>query len=106
MKNCKKYGLKAARKPKIHPLLSGVAVVGSMAGKGVAFYTFTEAFVEAVGKAMPQGISRTKPAHLKLLYIPGRGWDVFAVYLNELRGVLLWTEPEYPKWLGPYIVPD
>ena len=101
MKELKKYKLKAARKPREHPLLSGVAVVGEPTGKRVSYFSFSEAFVDAVGKALPVGVSPANPAYLKVLYMPGRDtWRVFAMYFQEVRGVLLWETDTMPSWLS------
>lgn len=102
MKNLRKYGLAATRKPKQHALVSGVAHVGTPEdGKGFAYFTFTEAFVDAVGSRLQQGVSPFAPAYLKVLYIKGKGtWRVFAMYLNTEQGVFLWEEDTYPAWLG------
>jgi len=101
MKELKKYGLKSARRPKEHTLLSGVAHVCDWEGTGYAYISFTEAFVDAVGKALPAGLHPARPAYLKVLHMPGRKtWRIFAIYLNELRGVLLWESPELPHWIS------
>jgi hypothetical protein len=101
MKEIRKYKLKAARKARVHPLLSGVAVVAEPTGKRIAYFSFSEEFVDAVGKALPTGVSQSNPAYIKVLYMPGRGtWRVFAMYFLKLRGVLLWEADDKPSWIS------
>jgi|MudIll2142460700_1097286.scaffolds.fasta_scaffold842953_1 hypothetical protein len=104
MKELKKYKLRAARKPKKHPLLSGVVHVADWEGTGYAYVNFDESFVDAVGKALPHGLMPSAPAYLKVLHMPGRkSWRVFAFYLRELRGTLLWESPTRPAWVSKAI---
>jgi hypothetical protein len=98
MRPLKKYALTQTPRPKKHPLLSGVAHVGESSGKGYAYFSFSEDFVDAVGKALPQGLSREEPAYLKVLQMPNT-WRVFAVYLRREKGALLWETPTRPEWL-------
>lgn len=101
MRELKKYKLRPARRPKVHPLLSGVVHVCDAEGTGSANIQFDECFVDAVGKALPQGLHPRTPAYLKLLYMPGRKvWRVFALYLGGRRGVLLWETEELPSWVA------
>lgn len=70
-------------------------------GVGYAYFSFSEAFVDAVGKALPNGVSVEFPAFLKVLqHISTKKYQIFAMYLEETRGILLWEEDEYPEWLG------
>lgn len=96
----KKYKLRSARRPRKHALLSGVVVVGDWQGKGTAYISFDESFVDAVGKALPLGVSPSHPAYLKVIHMPGRKtWRVFAMYLLAERGVLLWETDTRPHWI-------
>lgn len=100
MREVKRFGLKAARRPCVHPLLSGVVHVCDAAGKWVANIKFTEAFVDAVGKALPQGLTPSRPAYIKVLHMPGRKtWRVFAMYLDNTHGALLWETSDPPHWI-------
>lgn len=102
MKEAKKYKLRATRKPQKHPLLSGVAHVCDEQGRRPANFSFSEAFVDAVGKALPHGLSPAHPAYIKILHLPGRKvWRVFAMYLREERGSLLWEASALPAWATP-----
>lgn len=93
--------MREGRKPQPHSLLSGVVQIRGDSGPGYAFIRFTEDFVDAVGRALPHGLSPAHPAYLKLLYMPGREvWRLFALYLYEERGVLLWETAERPHWVG------
>ena len=101
MRELKKYKLKPGRKPKQHTLLSGVAHVLEYDKTAYAYIQFDEAFVDAVGKALPHGLMPSKPAYLKLLHMPGRKtWRIFAQYLKQESGVLLWESPALPSWIG------
>ncbi len=104
MRELKKYGLRSARRPVVHPLLSGVVHVCDWEGTGYAYIRFSEEFVDAVGKALPSGLHPTRPAFLKVLHMPGRkAWRVFAMYINEVRGTLLWESPELPPWISSIV---
>lgn len=101
MRELKKYQLRASKKPKNHALLSGVVHVYGDAGIGYTYLTFSEAFVDAVGKCMQYGLRADAPGYLKVMFMPGvKVWRVFAMYFKEERGVLLWESPEKPAWLG------
>lgn len=104
MKEAKKYKLKAARKPIRHQLLSGVVHVCDQQGKRPAYISFSEDFVDAVGRALPQGVTPSRPAYLKVLHIHGKDvWRVFAMHLNEEVGVLLWESSSQPEWTKPIL---
>jgi hypothetical protein len=68
-------------------------------GKGACKIRFTEAFADAVGVALPQGISPIHPAHLKVMQAGDALWRVFAFYIREEKGVLLWETETKPAWL-------
>ena len=104
MKDAKKYKLTRSRKPQKHPLLSGVVHVCDAQGRRPSYITFSEEFVDAVGRALPLGLSPAYPAYLKVLCLPGRNlWRVFAMYLHEERGALLWETPDMPVWVAPVL---
>lgn len=102
MRHVKRFKLRSGKRPQRHHLLSGVVHVHEPEGVGFAYVKFDECFVDAVGKALPFGLTPTTPAYLKLLYMPGRKvWRLFAMYLNQSRGVLLWEADARPEWIGP-----
>lgn len=102
MRELKKYGLRRSRSGKVHPLLSGIVHVYEHTGVRLAKITFEECFVDAVGKALPQGVTQAHPAYLKILHMPGRKtWRVFAMYFKQEKGVLLWESPTIPHWAEP-----
>jgi len=104
MRELKKYKLRPARRPKQHSLLSGVVHVADWDGTGFAYINFDESFVDAVGRALPHGLMPSAPAYLKVLHMPGRKtWRVFAYYLREVRGTLLWESAERPSWVSRVI---
>ena len=104
MKDAKKYKLQAAKKPIRHQLLSGVIHVCDERGRRPAYISFSEEFVDAVGRALPQGLSPQSPAHIKVLSLPGRStWRIFAMYIKDARGVLLWEAKELPIWAIPVL---
>jgi hypothetical protein len=101
LRECKKYKLRSARKPIDRYDLSGVVVVGEGHGLGYTYVSFSLDFVEAVGKALPEGLSSMLPAYIKVVRMPGRDtWRVYAKYLHEERGVVLWDTHEKPSWIG------
>ena len=100
MKDAKKYKIRASRRPQRHPLLSGVVHLCDRRGRRPVNISFSEALVDAVGLALPFGLSPADPAYLKVLHLPGRGlWRVFAMYFREEQGTLLWETGERPPWL-------
>lgn len=101
MQERKKYRLRAARKPQEHSLLSGVVHVKGPEGIGYSNIRFDESFVDAVGLALPHGLSPESPAFLKWLYMPTTGrWRLFAMYLGKPRGTLLWEADQLPPWIS------
>ena len=104
MKEAKKFKLRAARKPIRHSLLSGVVHVCDQHGKRPAYISFSEDFVDAVGRALPQGVTPSRPAYIKVLHIHGKNlWRVFAMYFKEEIGALLWESPHQPEWTKPIL---
>ena len=104
MKELRKYKLRPSRKPIRHQLLSGVAHVCDARGRRPAYISFSEEFVDAVGRALPVGLTSTDPAYLKVLHMPGRNtWRVFAMYLRAGTGVLLWEAHDMPHWVNPVL---
>lgn len=101
MKEVKRFRLLPGRKPQEHPLLSGVVRVCDSTGIGTANIKFTEHFVDAVGKALPSGLTPSDPAYLKLIYMPGdKVWRLWAMYLKTERGVVLWDMEALPAWVA------
>lgn len=102
MKELKKYKLRPSRKPLSHPLLSGVVHVCDAHGRRPSYISFSEEFVDAVGRALPMGLLPSQPAYIKILHMPGRGvWRVFAMYFQSSKGALLWESAECPAWANP-----
>lgn len=94
-----RWGICAARKPQGHSSLSSVVYVVDGEGKGACKIRFTEAFADAVGLALPEGISPVHPAHLKVMQAGDALWRIFAFYIREERGVLLWETEVKPAWM-------
>ena len=102
MKEAKKYKLRATRKPIRHQLLSGVVHVCDQYGRRPSYFSFSEDFVDAVGRALPQGLSVSRPGFVKVIHIPGKSlWRVVATYLDPERNVLLWETDTQPAWSKP-----
>jgi hypothetical protein len=99
MKEAKRYDLRPARTPQKDPRLSGVVSVLSTAGSKISFIHFNEAFVEAVGKELPKGVSPDNPAFIRVMQ-SGKAWKVFAMYLKSNEGCLLWESEQIPAWIG------
>ena len=88
-----------ARKPrKPHKLLAQTCVVQAEQ-KGHCFVTFSERFVEWVGKKLPRGIAEFDPAYLAVVQ-NGEVWEVFAVYVDRSAHALLWESKSKPEWVG------
>lgn len=101
MREAKKYRLRQSLRPKKHKLLSGVVRVADSEGIGYSFVSFDESFVDAVGKALPRGLTEQEPAYLKVLYLGSRNtWRTYAMYLREEVGVLLWETEGKPSYIG------
>lgn len=101
MRECKHYGIRSSRRPKKHPLLSGVVHVADEEGIGLSYITFSETFVDAVGREMPQGLTTSRPAYLKVMAMPGRKtWRVVALYLHDTVGRVLWETDTKPVWVS------
>ncbi len=87
--------------------LAGAVAVADGQGKGFAYISFTEAFVAAVGKALPQGVSADDPGYIRVVHHGRLGvWKVYAYYLGGSKGVLLWETEEKPAWLKRIRRPD
>lgn len=73
-------------------------------GRRPVNFQFSEDFVDAVGLALPTGLTPADPAYIKLLHLPGRNlWRVFAVHLGRRKGVVLWETPDLPDWAKPIL---
>jgi hypothetical protein len=95
----KKFGLRPARTPQDSKVLSGVVQVQDSSGKGFSYVHFEPPLVEAVGKALPEGVRPDHPAFIKAINW-AKGWRVYAHYLNGAAGVLLWETDSTPLWLA------
>jgi len=96
----KKYGIRYAYTPHDSQVLAGVVQVSDTHGRGYVYIHYEEALIEAVGKAMPAGISEMSPCYLKVIHTSIRNtWRVFAFYVGSPVGVLLWEAVEKPTWL-------
>lgn len=95
----KRFGLRPARTPQDSKVLSGVVQVQDKHGKGFAYVHFEPPLVDAVGKALPEGVMKENPAYLKAILWAGK-WKVYAQYLNSPVGVLLWEVDDTPLWLA------
>lgn len=96
----KKFGLRYAHTPQEGYDIAGVVQVADHRGKGYAYIKFLPAFVDAVGKAMPFGVSPDSPCYVKILYSDSaKIWKVYTFYIGSPRGVLLWEAVDRPEWL-------
>jgi hypothetical protein len=104
MRPLKKYNLKASRRPKQHSLLSGVVHVADTEGTGLSYFSFSEDFVDAVGRLLPFGLLPENPGYIKVMYMATRkAWRIFAYYLVGRKGVLLWEQKNRPDWVSNVI---
>lgn len=94
------FGVRAARTPQTNSNVSGVVLVVDSLGKGYAYIRFPYTFDRVVGKAMPHGVGPEDQAYLKVLEVVESGeWRVFAHYIDESKGRLLWRSDSQPNWL-------
>ena len=101
------YGLRSTRKPMQGQPLAGTVAVADDQGKGFSYIAFTEAFVAAVGRTLPRGISTDDPGYIKVVHHGRLGvWKVYAYYLGGSKGVLLWETKVKPVWLKRIGRPD
>lgn len=96
----KSFGIRPARKPQRHEYLAGVVVVLDGEGRGTVYIRFSEALVDAVGKQMPQGVGPEHRCYLKIRKGRGDAWTMYAFYLEEYKGVILWRYKSRPEWLN------
>ena len=98
----KKWGLRSSgNRLSKHSPLARTVMVSDEQGKGYAYIQFDEAFIEAVGKAMPMGIGPQQPAYLRAVAdLEGDGaWTIFGVAIGEGSGVPLVRYQTKPAWL-------
>lgn len=96
----KKYEIRSANKPQEGYYLAGVIRVADSHGKGYVCVRFSDAFVEAVGKALPYGVGPGTPAYVKVIHVHSlQRWRVYAHYLDSTEGVFLWETQTKPDWL-------
>jgi hypothetical protein len=96
----KKFGVKHARKPRKSAILSRVVLVADEGGRGCCYVQFSEHLEDAVGHALPMGISPEHPAYLKIIHFGFRGlWRLYAAYLDRSKIVFLLEYGEKPEWL-------
>lgn len=101
MKEFKKYQLKGSTRPSYSPLLSTTVAVHNEQGEaGYCYVTFSQDFVEAVGKSMQYGLNCVHPAILHVVFRDTGKWHVYARYVGgETQEVLLWKTDAPPGWL-------
>ncbi len=100
MRELVRYGFRPARKPKGFPELSSVVTVfDAGGGSGVCYLSFSREFVEAVGHALPLGISADHPAQLYLSRT-AHEWRFTVRYCDNSAGRLLWAYKSDPPWLS------
>lgn len=96
----KKYGIRAANSPQEGYSVAGVVVVLDAEGRSSAYIKFSKDFETAVGKAMPYGVGPEMPCYIKVMQIRNTHvWRVFAFYVGEHKGRLLWQTTERPAWV-------
>ena len=94
----KKFGIVPSRKPQVGFPVAGVVQVVGKEGPGYVNIRFAEALVDAVGKAMPYGVSDATPCYLKATRLPTGMWRISAHYLGRKEGCVLW-ESAKPSWI-------
>ena len=96
-----KWGIASSNKPirSRHEALAGAVVVFS-SGRHLAYIRFAEAFVDAVGHALPQGVGPEHKAFIKMVECPLSGsWRMYAGYLDGSATVALVRYVQRPAWL-------
>lgn len=95
-----KFGLRPANKPDANGLLSGVVVVAQQGERGYAYVRFSSVLVQAVGRALPRGLTPQDTAYLKVIRCRFTDrFKVYAYYVDQSAAVLLWESAEKPTWL-------
>lgn len=95
----KRFGLHPARQARVDRRLSNVVLLADERGKGFTYIAFAEEFVEAVGKAMPQGVGEETPCYIKVVLGYGGVWRIYGQYLDNSATRLLWETTEKPSWI-------
>lgn len=91
----KKFRLRHARKPLVHAYVAGVVHVYDK-GRRLAYIKFDESLVEAIGQAMPAGVSPDCPCYLKVVKLVTGRWRVLACYVGEKVCRVLWEADSLP----------
>ena len=95
-----KYGLKSARRLRVVNGLSNTLTIVRADGPTFRRIAFTEDFVQAVGKKLPQGLHDSTPSGIGLIEL-AHGWMVVCYYLaTPNRYQRLWTTETFPEWAG------
>lgn len=105
-KEFKKYGLKPARVNRDLGPVSAVCLFTSRGETTTYTVQFAYALVEAIGKRLPRGVSRSDYAYLHVYQCDEDTFDVWACYLNSGEGKLLWTCKVKPHWLKYSYTPE
>lgn len=103
-KEFKHYQLRATKRPAKCPVLSTtVAVYNERGESGYCYINFSDTFVEAVGKRLSRGVAPFDPAFISVRYNAQlQSWEIWARYLRDQLGVLLWATADKPSWLNFY----
>lgn len=89
-----------ARRPQVGYDLSGVVLVTSYSGDGVAYIKFGCDLVGRVGLLLPEGIAPYRKAYLSLVEWPNGTWHLYAQYVYPpAPQVEVEVYAEAPQWL-------
>jgi hypothetical protein len=100
-KELAKYKLRSTNRPATNPYLgTEIITVNEEGRRGSAYIGFGDAFVDAVAKALPRGISAFDPAFIQVEYRKdSKQWIISAAYLDGGDAVVLWSTANRPLWL-------
>lgn len=106
MKENKNFELRATKKPAKNDTLSTTVAVYMGQKSYYCYISFSEKFVEAVGKKLPRGVSPQDPAYISVVHEKRdwghESWAIRANYTTGVELVCLWTTPEQPSWINFY----
>lgn len=93
----KKYAIQPARLHKIQHGFSNMVLVNDGAATKFAYIRYDKAFLIAIGKALPHGLSDRDPSYLQVIF--DGVWIFMAGYLSSTQHTKLWEAATLPPWL-------
>lgn len=92
--------VRPARKPQAGYPLSGIVVIDEDGSREYCYVRFKEEVLAAVGRVLPEGISKYTPAFLRLVKSPRNEWALQVSYIQEPSYLPLTYYDKIPNWVG------